>query len=117
MACSFEAQLAGVGKLRCSSIEVTREAGPGEDGIEIRNGVGGSDKWSLGGLKLLGELSQDTKDFGGFVFRELHELIVGLDGLEGLEENGLTGAAGAVDDTRNASALLRAHWNNEPVVA
>src|SRR5262249_61250357 len=52
-----------------------------------------------------------------FVLRQLYELVVGLDGLERLHENGLARGAGAVDDAMYAAAMFGTHRNDKAVIA
>ena len=62
-------------------------------------------------------LRKNADDFGGFFFGKLNELIVGLDGFERLEENGLAGGAGSVHHAGNGAALLGANGYHEAIVA
>ena len=65
----------------------------------------------------LGQLFEDARDFGCFVFGELHELVVELNRFERLDENRLAGRARGVHDALHLPPLRRAHGDDEAVVA
>src|ERR1700679_1210036 len=56
-------------------------------------------------------------DFGLFFFQEADELVVLLDGFEGLDVDGLAGGACAVDDAGDAPLELAPGGDNEVVAA
>jgi len=56
-------------------------------------------------------------DFGLFLFKESDELVVLLDGFEGLDEDGLAGRAGAVDDAGDAAFEFGADGDDKTVAA
>ena len=117
MARSVEAEGVAFAERGEAAIELAREAAAGENGIEQSNGVRGKTQRAALGLKFFGELGKDAMDFRSFVFGELHELVIELDGVEGLDENGLPGGARAVDHAGNGLAVGGAHGNDEAVVA
>ena len=110
-------KLAGRREFGKSGVEIASEPSASKDCVERGDEVGGSDKGSAQSLNAIGEVAKDAQDFGGFVFGELNELIVGFDGFERLEENGLAGAAGAVDDAGYAAPLFGANRDDEAIVA
>ena len=116
MACSFQLQLAASAKFRDAGIEVAGKTGAGKNAVQFGNGCGGGLQGPAG-LQSSGELFQDAKNFGGFIFGKLNELIVGLDGFEWLDENGLPCGAGAMDHALHGAAMFGAHRNDEAVVA
>ena len=66
---------------------------------------------------MIRERGENAGDFGGFIFRELDEAIVEIDGLERLDENSLAGGAGGVDYAWDGAAIGSADGNYEAVVA
>src|SRR5262245_12995615 len=106
MARGVEAELVRVGEFGGGRVEILSEAGAGESAIEFGDGFGGGEKRRAHYLETLREALKDANDFGGFFFGELDELIVGLDGFQRLEENGLAGVAGSMHDTRDGAALF-----------
>ena len=56
-------------------------------------------------------------DLGLLFFEEADELVVLLDGFEGLDVDGLAGGAGAVDDAGDAALELAADGDDEAVAA
>src|SRR5580704_18676474 len=69
------------------------------------------------GTDLFSELGENASDFRDFFFGELNEAIIQIDGFERLDENGLAGGAGSVDDARNGAAIAGANRNDEAIVA
>ena len=59
---------------------------------------GGSLQRAAFGADAIGQLREDARDFDGFLFAELDEAIVEVDGFERLDKNSLAGGAGGVDD-------------------
>ena len=68
-------------------------------------------------LKPLGKLAQNTRDLLSLALRQLHELVVGLDGFKRLHENRLARGARAVYHAMNAATVFRANWNHEALIA
>src|SRR2546425_7288035 len=112
-----ETQLIPLCELRRSCVELAGKTGAREDAVELGNRFSGGTQRDEKRLQAHGQLAQDTRDFSGFVFGKLHELVVGLDGFEGLEEERLTRRAGAMHNTGNRPPVLRAHGNDEAVFA
>src|SRR5580700_9424187 len=69
------------------------------------------------GTDLFSELGENASDFRDFFFGELNEAIIQIDGFERLDENGLAGRAGSVDDAWNGAAIAGANRNDEAIVA
>src|SRR5262249_18516341 len=113
----LEAQIGTFGELWYGCIEVTREASSGEDAVEIGNSSRGSEERFAQRLQPLSEFAQNTQDFGGFIFGQLHELVVGFDGLERFEKNGLPRAACAMHNAGHTAAVLGTYRDHEPIVA
>ncbi len=67
--------------------------------------------------KPFGQLSEDARDFRGFILGELHEPVVELDGFKRLDENRLARGAGGVHDALHLPPFGRAHRNDEAIVA
>ncbi len=63
------------------------------------------------------EGDEDAVDFSLFLFEKADELVVLLDGFEGLDVDGLAGGTGAVDDAGDAALELGANGNDEAVAA
>jgi hypothetical protein len=60
---------------------------------------------------------EDAVDLGLLFFEEADELVVLLDGFEGLDVDGLAGGAGAVDYAGDAALLLGFDGDDEAVAA
>src|SRR4029077_738986 len=117
MARSLKLKL-GVGdKFRDAGVKVAGKTGAGKDAVEFGDGCGSGLKRTEHGLQTTGEIFQDAKNFCGFVFGKLNELIVGFDGFEGLDENGLACGAGAVDNALYGAAMFGTDGDDEAVVA
>ena len=112
-----ETQRISLCELRRSCVELTGKTGAREDAVELGNRFGGGTQRDEKRLQAHGQLAQDARDFSGFVFGKLHELVVGLDGFEGLEEERLARRAGAMHNTGNRPPVFRAHRNDEAVFA
>ncbi len=64
-----------------------------------------------------GHLEQNAMDLRLLFVEQAHQLVVLLDGLERLDEDGLAAGAGAVDDALHAALLLDFHRNHEALAA
>ncbi len=102
-------------KFDAGALILLSEAGLGELQLEFAEDFDGGED----GLGLLAEagrhFEEDAMDFALLVFEEANEFVVLLDGFEGLDENGLTGGAGSVDDALNTALLLGFDGDDETV--
>src|SRR5262249_45726140 len=113
----LKAKFRRVGEFGKAGVEIAGEAAAGEEAVEFSDGCGSGFEGTADGAKAIGEFFENAEDFGGFVFGKLNELVVALDGFEGFHEDGLAGAAGAVNDTLNIAAMFGANGDDEAIVA
>ena len=99
------------------TVKLLGEAGAGGERVEFGKTVSGSDE----GVGMLadgaGHGDEDAVDLGLFFVEQAEELVVGLDGLHGLDEHGLAGGGGAVDDAGDATAELGLDRDGEAIAA
>src|SRR6202035_4351887 len=65
----------------------------------------------------LRQFAQDAQDLVLLFFAQANQLIVQVDGLERLDEERVSAAAGAVDDAVNLALLARDYRHHETIVA
>ena len=104
------------GKFGNGTIEFAGEAGASENRIEMRDVRGCCLQRAAFGADAVSQLREDVRNFDGFFLAELDEAIVEVDGIERLDENGLAGGAGGVDDAGHLAAVAGANGDDEAVV-
>ena len=87
------------------------------DSISARMAVPRARVWCLGGDGAEVSGDKDAVDLGLLFIEEADELVILLDGLEGLDEDGLAGGGGAVDDAGNFAFELGFDGNDETLAA
>src|SRR6185436_9628989 len=103
-------------ELRHGGVEIASKTRSGKNTVKAGDGVGRSEKKRAHNLQSFRKTPKDVENFRGFIFRQLHELIVGFQRFQRLEEHGLTSTAGAVDDPGYVTTILGAHWDHEAIV-
>ena len=116
MARAFQTQFICCGEFRDRGVKFPRESRARKHTVEFRNCPGCRQQRSTDHLQLFRERPQNPHDFRGFILRKLHELVVGLDGLERLHKYCLPRRARSVYHSRKAPPLLRPHGNHETIV-
>ena len=89
---------------------------PGEDHVQVHQGVVVPLDVLPVGRRLGGELRQDPLDLLLLLGLELNELIVGLHHPHGLHEQRGAGGGDVVDQARQISLVLGLHRHHEPAV-
>ncbi len=119
MAGVFEAELRGgvVADARRRAFVFLGEAGAGEEGIDFGEDGGPAENGGGELGELPGHVQEDAVNLGLFFFEEADEVVVELDGFEGLDVDGLTGGAGSVDDALDAAFPLGFDGDDEALAA
>ena len=111
------AQQQAVAEAGNGAVEFGGEAGLAEDQLELRHG----DQRLADGIAVAaqaaGDFDQDAKNFAHLFFGEAHQLVIQVDGLDGLDEQGGAAGAGAVDDAIELAALAGDDGHDEALVA
>ncbi len=68
------------------------------------------------GTELIRNLAQDAKDFALLFFAQPHKFVIQIDGIQRLDEQRLTAAACAVDNTIDPPLLPGNHRHNKPII-
>jgi hypothetical protein len=117
MARGFQAEFRFGRKFGDAGVEIARKTAAGEDAVQFGDSFRGELQRTQCGAQAFGQFAENAENFSGFILGKLHELVVRFHGLEGFDENGLSGAAGAVDYARDAAAVLGFERNDEAVVS
>ena len=102
---------------RGHAIEAAGKAGAGLEAVNQRQDARAFDETVGAAAHLAGEGDKDAVNLGLLFFDEAHQLVVLLDGFQGLDVDGLPRGAGAVDDARDAALQLRADGDDEALAA
>src|SRR5579871_771207 len=106
-----------VQQLYRDAIVVFGEARLGELQLQFGEGVHGSQQRVRVLAQARGHVEQDAMHLRLLVIQQTHQLIVLLDGLERLDEDGLAAGGGAVSNALHAAALLDFHRDDEALAA
>src|SRR5438034_327022 len=117
MARAFQTQFIRCRKLGHRGVKFPRESRPCKHAIKLRNGPCSSEERPADHLQFLSELAQNPQNFRSFILGKLHQLVVGFDGFERLQEDRLPRRAGSVHHAGNAPPMLGTHGNHEAIVS
>src|SRR5204863_6936495 len=96
--------------------KIASEPRSGKNAVQAGNCVRGGKKKRPNKLQSFSETPEDVENFRCFIFGELHELVVGFQRFQWLEEHSLSRAARAVHDTGHAAAVFGPDGNDKSIV-
>ena len=102
--------------LRPVGVHLVAQLAPGEDHVQMDQGVIVPENVLLVGRRLGGEFRQDPLDLLFLLGLQLLELVVGLNHAHGLHEKGGAGGGDVVDQSRQVPLVLRLHRHHEAAV-